>query len=168
MNQGIYLDEDLAHSDPSDFCIGVAGYPEKHHQAANKKIDLQYTKFKMDLGADYIVTQMFFDNHYFKSYVEDCKKMGISIPIIPGLKIFTLKRHLEVLPRIFHTHIPNELASQVKHAKDEDIPTLGIKWAAKQTAELLDMGVPGIHFFVFSNEQLIDQLMEEIHTTTSL
>ncbi len=168
MNNGIYVDEDLSHPAPSNFCIGVAGYPEKHYLAPDMETDIKNMKQKIDAGADYIVTQMFFDTRHYENYVKACRKAGINVPIIPGLKIFTVKRHLEVLPRVFHTQIPEELATEVQKAKDEDIPTIGVKWAAKQTAELLNMGAPGIHYFVFSNEQLIDQLMEEIYSVTPL
>jgi methylenetetrahydrofolate reductase (NADPH) len=160
MNKGVYLEE-LMDAQATDFCIGVGGYPEKHIQAPNMAFDIARLKEKVDAGADYIVTQMFFDNEYFFRFVELCRDAGIMVPIVPGLKIFTSPRHLTTLPQIFHLTIPEELTAEVgirpEHALD-----IGVEWAVKQCRELLDYGVPGLHFYVMGNPdpaiRVIDQL----------
>jgi len=148
MNEGKYLDEELLNATPSNFCIGVAGYPEKHFAAPNLKADLKYLKMKVDLGADYIVTQMFFDNQQFFRFVEACREIGINVPIIPGLKPLTTKRQLNVLPRIFYIDIPEELSDEVEKCKDnEEVRQVGVEWSIKQSKELMDFGVPVLHYY---------------------
>ncbi|MFL5728317.1 MAG: methylenetetrahydrofolate reductase, partial [Cytophagaceae bacterium] len=120
MNNGLYMDEDLQNAFPTDFCIGVAGYPEKHFESPNLKADLKYLKLKQDLGADYIVTQMFFDNSKYFEYVKRCREEGITIPIIPGLKPITTEKQTTVLPSIFHIDIPEELSEAVEKCKNSD------------------------------------------------
>lgn len=148
MNQGKYLDEDLLNANPTNFCIGVAGYPEKHFEAPNLKFDLSYLKRKVELGADYIVTQMFFDNQKYFNYVEQCRKNGINVPIIPGLKPITIKRQNTILPRIFHIDIPEALSDEIEKCKNNDqVKEVGVEWAIKQSKELMEYGVPSLHFY---------------------
>ena len=152
MNEGCYL-EDLLDAAPTNFCVGVGGYPEKHVDAPNKTWDVLNLKRKIDAGADYVVTQMFFDNRHYFDYVERCRDVGIDVPIVPGIKILTSKRHLQSLPRTFHTEIPESLAAEVEAAKDEYVADVGVEWARKQAEELLDAGVPGLHFYVMSTAE---------------
>lgn len=149
MNCGLYMEE-LIDAVPTNFCIGVGGYPEKHDEAPNKKWDVQKLLDKVDAGADYIVTQMFFDNQVYFDFVNKCREIGITIPIIPGLKVLTQLVHLSRLPKIFNLSIPTDLsdavASDPKNAKD-----IGIEWSRKQCQELLDFGVPGLHFYIMAD-----------------
>ncbi len=161
MNQGRYL-EDLLDADPSDFCIGVAGYAEKHFEAPNLRSDIQWAKKKVEAGADYIVTQMFFDNRDYFRYVEECRRQGIEVPIIPGLKILTTKRHLLTVPRTFHCDIPVELAEEIEAAKPKHVMEVGVEWAAKQTQELIDRGAPSIHFYILQSSKAINSLLSRL------
>ncbi len=148
MNCGKYLDEDVLNPVPTDFCIGVAGYPEKHFEAPNLKVDLKYLKKKVDMGAEYIVTQMFFDNRKFCEFVKKCREEGINVPIIPGLKPITTRKQTTVLPRIFHIDIPEELADEVEKCKnDAEVRKVGIEWGIKQSKELMAFGVPVLHYY---------------------
>ncbi|MEM7583801.1 MAG: methylenetetrahydrofolate reductase [Acidobacteriota bacterium] len=161
MNEGRYL-EDLLDADPADFCIGAAGYPEKHFEAPNLQSDVRWVKAKVEAGADYIVTQMYFDNrHYFK-FVDACRAAGITVPIIPGLKILTAKRQLQSIPRTFHCEIPAELSEAIENAKGKHVMEVGVEWAAKQTQELLDKNVPSVHFYVLSNAKAINTLLPRL------
>ncbi len=161
MNQGRYL-EDLLDADPSDFCIGAAGYCEKHFEAPNLTSDIRWVKEKVEAGADYIVTQMFFDNrHYFK-FVKECRSQGIEVPIIPGLKILTTKRHLTSVPRTFHCEIPSELSNEIEAAKPKHVLDVGVEWAAKQAQELLDKGAPSIHFYILQSSKAINTLLPRL------
>jgi methylenetetrahydrofolate reductase (NADPH) len=162
MNKGKYLEENLLDAKPSNFCIGVGGYPEKHFEAPNLKMDIKFTKEKVDAGADYIVTQMFFNNNVYYNYVEQCKQEGIDCPIIPGLKILTIKSHLNNIPRNFYINIPNELAEEVLAARPEHVLEIGVNWAVKQVEELLNKNVPGIHFYVMQNSKPIKMLMNKL------
>jgi len=168
MNSGVYL-EKLVNAEASDFCIGVGGYPEKHIQAPNLAYDIARLKEKVEAGADYIVTQMFFNNASFFRFVEKCREAGINVPIIPGLKILTTPRHLTLLPQFFHLTIPEELTREVGTNPDHALD-LGVEWAVKQCRELLDYGVPGLHFYVMGNPapaiRVIDQL-DVVPTTSS-
>ena len=129
LNQGIYLDEDILNGGKTNFCMGVAGYPEKHFESPNFEIDLQKTKEKVDAGADYIMTQMFFNNQKFLDYVKACRDMGITVPIIPGLKPITNKKQLTILPRIFHVDIPTELSNAINKCKtDAECEQVGTEW----------------------------------------
>jgi methylenetetrahydrofolate reductase (NADPH) len=151
MNNGIYLDEDLHYSTPTDFCIGVAGYPEKHYEAPNLNFDLEMLKKKVELGADYIVTQMFFDNQKFFEFTEKCRNAGINVPIIPGLKPISVQNHLTTLPRIFHIDIPEELTKEVLKCKNnKEVNEVGINWCIAQAKELIAAGVPCLHFYTMS------------------
>lgn len=148
MNEGVYLDEDLSNPTPSQFCIGVSGYPEKHFEAPNMNSDLRWLKQKTDNGADYIVTQMFFDNKKFFEFVDLCKKMGIDKPIIPGLKPLTTKKQLTVLSKLFHIDFPEELVLEVEKCKDDKaVKQVGIEWAVQQSIELKNSGVPVLHYY---------------------
>lgn len=148
MNAGRYLDPDLKDTTRSNFCIGVAGYPEKHFESPNMKTDLRHLKAKIDAGAEYIVTQMFFDNAAFFKFVDDCRAMGINVPIIPGLKPLTTKSQLQVLPHYFHINLPEELVDLVEHAKSEkEVKEIGIDWCIRQSKELMAGGAPVLHYY---------------------
>ncbi len=148
MNQGIFIDEDLENAAPTNFCLGVAGYPEKHFSAPNLKTDLKYLKLKVDLGAEYIVTQMFFNNKKYFEFVEKCREAGIHVPIIPGIKPITTKSQANILPTIFHIDLPEELADEVEKCKDNTaVKQVGIEWAVAQSKELIKFGVPTLHFY---------------------
>ncbi len=149
MNEGHYLD-DITNAQETDFCVGVAGYPEKHFEAPNLDFDIQMLKNKVDTGGDYIVTQMFFDNDAFFRFVDKCRDAGIECPIVPGLKILTRERHLNFLPKYFHLNIPEELSDEVQ-ANPTEARNIGIEWGIQQCTELLEGGVPGIHFYIMGD-----------------
>ncbi|MDQ7040031.1 MAG: methylenetetrahydrofolate reductase [NAD(P)H] [Rhodothermus sp.] len=159
MNRGIYL-EPLEDAVPTDFCIGVAGYPEKHFEAPNLTWDILNLKRKIEAGAHYVTTQMFFDNRHYFRFVERCREMGINVPIIPGLKILTSKRHLQLLPSRFHIEIPEALAAEVEAARPEHVPEIGIAWARRQAEELLEAGVPCIHFYIMLRADHVRAVVE--------
>ncbi len=161
MNEGRYL-EDLIDAQPTSFCIGVAGYPEKHFEAPNMTWDILNLKRKVDAGADYIVTQMCFDNDAYFAFVEACRDVGITVPIIPGLKILTNKRHLQTLPSYFHVGVPEALAAEVEAAEDADVPEVGIDWARIQCEELMNADVPCIHFYIMSNAEHVTRVVEPL------
>jgi methylenetetrahydrofolate reductase (NADPH) len=162
MNRGKYLEDSLLDARPSDFCIGVSGYPEKHYESPNLKTDIRYIKEKIQAGADYIVTQMFFDNRFYFNFVQACRAEGITTPIIPGLKILLAKNNLTTLPRNFHVSIPEELAEEVSAAKSEHVLEVGVNWAVKQLEELLNHKVPAVHFYIMQNSTPINMLMSKI------
>jgi methylenetetrahydrofolate reductase (NADPH) len=163
MNHGKYLDEDLLNANPTNFCIGVAGYPEKHFEAPNLKFDLNYLKRKVELGADYIVTQMFFDNQKYFNYVEQCRKNGINIPIIPGLKPITIKRQNTILPRIFHIDIPEALSDEIEKCKSNDqVKEVGVEWAIQQSRELVEYGVPCLHFYSMGKAEPVHKIAKAL------
>jgi methylenetetrahydrofolate reductase (NADPH) len=162
MNSGKYLEENLMDAKPSNFCVGVGGYPEKHFEAPNLKTDIKFVKEKVDAGADYIVTQMFFDNKMYFEYVDLCRKEGITVPIIPGLKIITNKSHLINIPRNFYINIPEPLADEIYAAKTEQVTDIGVEWAAKQVEELLSRGVPSVHFYIMQNSKPVKMLMNRL------
>jgi len=148
LNNGRFRDEELEHASPTNFCIGVAGYPEKHFAAPNLKTDLRYLKQKVDLGAEYIVTQMFFDNQKFFDFVAACREIGIQVPIIPGIKPLTTRTQTSVLPTTFHIDIPEDLADAVDRCKDNAaVKEAGIEWTIAQCKELMKFGVPTLHFY---------------------
>ena len=151
LNAGVYLEPDLKDAVPTKFCVGVAGYPEKHYEAPNLDRDLNFLKKKVDLGADYIVTQMFFDNQYFFDFERRCREKGIQVPIIPGLKPLTAKSQISVLPRTFHINIPAGLVDEVEKAKNSDaVKEIGIEWCVQQSKELMKKGVPCLHYYIMS------------------
>lgn len=163
MNNGIYLDEELLNTAPTNFCIGVAGYPEKHFAAPNLKTDLKYLKMKVDLGAEYIVTQMFFDNKKFFDFVAKCREANIHVPIIPGIKPITTKSQISVLPTTFHIDIPEELADEVEKCKDNAAAKeAGVKWAVQQSRELVKAGVPTLHFYSMGKSDPIYKIAKEL------
>jgi methylenetetrahydrofolate reductase (NADPH) len=148
---------------PTNFCIGVAGYPEKHFEAPNLKADLKYLKYKVDMGAEYIVTQMFFDNSRFFDFVNKCREMDINVPIIPGLKPLATKKQTNILPSIFHIDIPEELEEAVAACKDEKaVREVGIEWAIKQSKELMDFGVPVLHYYTMSKSHAVKKIAEAL------
>ncbi len=149
MNKGKYL-EDIVNAHETNFCVGVAGYPEKHFEAPNMDFDIQMLKKKVEAGGDYIVTQMFFDNDAFFRFVEKCRNAGIECPIVPGLKVLTRERHLNFLPKYFHLTIPEPLSDEVQ-ANPDKAESIGVEWAAQQCTELLEAGVPGIHFYIMGD-----------------
>jgi len=162
MNHGRYLEEDLLDADASDFCIGVAGYPEKHFESPNLDSDIRYIKAKVDAGADYIVTQMFFDNRHFADFVGRCRAMGIDVPIIPGIKILTSRRQLGTIPKNFFCEIPAELTQEVEEAADEHVREVGIEWAVRQAEGLLAMNVPSVHFYVMQGAKATSEVMRRL------
>jgi methylenetetrahydrofolate reductase (NADPH) len=160
MNKGRYL-EDISNAQKTDFCVGVAGYPEKHFEAPNLDFDIQMLKRKVDTGGDYIVTQMFFDNQAYFDFVKRCRDAGIEVPIVPGLKILTRKHHLNFLPKFFHLNIPEELSQQVQKDPDNARP-IGVEWGIRQCTELLEQGVPGIHFYIMGDPTPALDVIEEL------
>jgi len=163
MNQGKFVDEDLVSGSPTNFCVGVAGYPEKHFSAPNLKIDLKYLKQKVDLGAEYIVTQMFFDNKKYIEFVTLCREAGIQVPIIPGIKPITTKSQGNILPRIIHIDLPEELADEVEKCVDNAaVKQVGIEWAVKQSKELIKFGVPTLHFYSMGKSDPIYMIAKEL------
>jgi methylenetetrahydrofolate reductase (NADPH) len=162
MNNGKYLDDALLDAKPTDFCIGVAGYPEKHFEAPNIDFDIAYLKKKLDAGADYVVTQMFFDNQVYFDFVKKCRTMGIDAPIIPGLKIATALKHLTNIPRHFHVDIPNDFTIEMMEANPEHHLEIGVNWAKKQVEELLNNSVPAIHFYIMQNSKPVTMLMKKL------
>lgn len=163
MNKGIYLDRDLKHTTRTDFSIGVAGYPEKHYEAPNKETDMKHLKAKVDAGAEYIVTQMFFNNAYFFDFVKKCREAGITVPIVPGIKPITTIKDIELLPRVFHIDIPNELVSEVEKCKDNtEAKQLGVEWTTMQSKELKKAGVPAIHYYTIGISDNIKKIAQEV------
>ena len=163
MNHGRYLDDELQNTTPTNFCIGVAGYPEKHFEAPSLNLDIQNLKRKVDAGADYIVTQLFFDNKKFFEFVDKCRKAGIDVPIIPGLKPIATKRQLSMIPNRFHVDIPDELALEVIKCKDnEAVRQVGIEWSIQQARELMENNVPVLHFYSMGKSDNIRTIAENL------
>ena len=162
MNKGKYLEESLLDAEPTSFGIGISGYPEKHFEAPNLQTDINFTKEKINVGAEYIVSQMFYDNKKYFKYLELCRKSGIQVPILPGLKLITSKNQLNSLPSNFYIEIPSELSEEIQAAKDEHVPEIGIEWAFKQAEELMNNNVPAIHFYVMQNTSPIKTLMKKL------
>ncbi len=163
MNNGKFLDEDLGSASPTNFCIGVAGYPEKHFSAPNLKTDLKYLKQKVDSGAEYIVTQMFFDNQKYFAFVQQCREAGINVPIIPGIKPITAKVQATVLPTIFHIDFPDELSDAIDKCKDNAaVKQVGVEWAIAQSKELMKFGVPTLHFYSMGKSDPIYRIAKEL------
>ncbi len=163
MNQGEYLHPEITNAVPTDFSAGVAGYPEKHSEATDMESDLAYLKQKVDAGADYIVTQMFFDNNAFIRFVERCRAIGISAPIIPGIKPISVKRQLELLPKTFDISIPEELRKAVSQCTtDAEVKQVGIEWAVSQCRELKKMNVPVLHFYTMGKPDNVIAICKEV------
>jgi methylenetetrahydrofolate reductase (NADPH) len=163
LNAGIYQEEDLKNSASTKFCIGVAGYPEKHFEAPNMETDLQFLKRKVDAGADYIVTQMFFDNEKYFGFVDACRAIGINVPIIPGLKPIFNKKQLTVLPKVFHIDLPTALSKEIiKCKEDADVETIGAEWLLQQSKELKKAGVPALHYYTLGKPNLIAEVVKKL------
>ncbi|HEY0783815.1 MAG TPA: methylenetetrahydrofolate reductase, partial [Thermoanaerobaculia bacterium] len=162
MNRGRYLEEDLLDAEPSSFCVGVGGYPEKHFEAPNLRLDVRRVKEKVDAGADYVVTQMLFDNRHYFRFVDLCREQGITVPILPGLKILTSAGQLSTLPGAFHVEVPAELSDEVLAAKPEHVVDVGVEWAKRQTEELLSRGVPSVHFYIMQSSKAIKKLLSQL------
>jgi methylenetetrahydrofolate reductase (NADPH) len=163
MNKGVYLEEGLENSTPTDFSVGVAGYPEKHFEAPNMMSDLRYLKEKVDAGADYIVTQMFFDNHKYFRFVENCRAEGITCPIIPGIKPITYLNDINLLPQTFYIEIPDDLVHELSKCKtNKEARQIGTEWAIIQSKELKNAGVPVIHYYTIGVAENIRQIAEKV------
>lgn len=163
LNNGKYLDEELRNTTPTDFCIGVAGYPEKHIEAPNMQSDLKYLKEKINAGAEYIVTQMFFENSKYFSFVDLCRKEGINVPIIPGLKPISARNQIQTLPQTFNIDIPNDLAIEVDKCKNNsEARELGVEWAIRQSKELIKFGVPALHFFTMGRSDNVQKIAKAV------
>jgi methylenetetrahydrofolate reductase (NADPH) len=162
MNNGNYMTEDFQ-LEPTNFCIGTAGYPEKHFEAMNMSTDLHYLKQKVEAGAEYIVTQMFFDNKKFFDFVNACKEYGINVPIIPGIKPIKTLAHTTVLPKLFHIDFPEALSKELLKCKSNDeVKRVGIEWGIQQSKELKAMNVPGIHYYTMSNSDEVKAIASEV------
>lgn len=158
VKKGIYLDE-ISNSLPLDFSVGVAGYPEKHFEAPNLSMDIKHLKEKVDAGADYIVTQMFFDNSKYFEFVDKCREAGINCPIVPGIKVIKKMNQLSNVPRHFYVDFPDEFVSEIQESP-EHIKEIGIKWARKQTEELLNANVPSVHFYVMNDCDSVTKVLK--------
>lgn len=162
LNHGNYLDFSVKNGIKTDFCIGVAAYPEKHYEAPNIETDIMHLKEKVDNGADYVITQMFFDNAVFLDFVERCRKAGIEVPIIPGLKPVSTFKQIEMLPRAFHLDIPQDFMKILAHCKtDADVYEAGIEWCVNQSRELISSGVPAIHYYTMGKADNIRQIIKK-------
>jgi methylenetetrahydrofolate reductase (NADPH) len=163
LNTGRYLEDEIMDGVKTDFCIGVAGYPEKHFESPNLDTDLYYTKQKIDRGASYITTQMFFDNKHYYSYEKACRDYGINVPIIPGLKPVTGKRQLTVIPSIFNVDIPVDLSRALMEAKsDAACEQIGTEWLLAQCKDLLANNVPVLHFYTLGKPQVVINVLKEL------
>lgn len=163
LRHGKYLDPDLKNSTPLDFCIGVAGYPEKHFEAPNFETDLAYLKQKVDAGAEYIVTQMFFDNQVYFDFVKKCREAGINVPVIPGIKALTTKTQMTVLPKIFSIDMPQELVSELQKCKsNDDAKIVGTEWAIQQSKELVAAKVPSLHLYTMGLSDNTRKIIESV------
>ncbi len=162
MNKGKFLEEDLLDAKPTNFCIGIGGYPEKHFEAPNMKAEIEHVKKKIESGGDYVVTQMFYDNKVYFDFVKKCREAGITVPIIPGLKVLTAKSHLNNIPKNFYISIPEELSGEILEAKDEHVTDIGAKWTAKQAEELLNNGAPSLHFYIMASAKPIVKMFNHL------
>lgn len=163
LNRGQYLDPTVKNGLSTDFCVGVAAYPEKHYEAANLDTDIQYLKQKVEAGADYIVTQMFFDNSQYFRFVDRLREAGIMVPVIPGLKPISSQRQIDLLPRSFHIDIPQPLVSELRKAKSAEAAyQIGIEWAIQQSRELLDHGAPAVHYYTMAKTDNVRQIVKAV------
>jgi methylenetetrahydrofolate reductase (NADPH) len=164
INEGKYLDSNITNGDKTNFCIGISGYPEKHFESPSLKTDMEYTKQKVDAGADYIVTQMFFNNQKYFDYVKACKEMGIDVPVVPGLKPITKKYQLNSIPRLFFIDLPDDFVKEVNKAKtDDDVKEVGIEWCIQQSKELKAAGVPCLHYYTMGDTATIKRIVEAVY-----
>lgn len=163
LNKGIYLDEDLQNTNKTNFCIGVAGYPEKHMEAPSMDSDIHFLKQKIKNGADYIITQMFFDNQKFFDFVAKCRASGITVPIIPGLKPIATKKQLNLIPHRFKVDLPDDLIMEVVKAKDNDaVKQIGIEWCTQQSKELVKAGIPLLHYYSMGKAENVKAIARSI------
>lgn len=163
LNRGIYLDEDLKNSAKTNFCIGIAGYPEKHMEAPSLDSDIYFLKQKIKNGADYIITQLFYDNKKYFDFVDKCRAAGITVPIIPGLKPIATKKQLNLIPHRFSVELPDDLIMEVVRAKDNDaVMQVGIEWCIAQSKELLAAGVPVLHYYSMGKAANIKAIAREV------
>lgn len=163
LNNGIYLDKDLKNTQKMNFSIGVAGYPEKHIESPNPETDLKYLKEKVDAGAEYIVTQMFFDNQKFFDFEKSCRAIGINVPIIPAVKPLSKKRDLDLIPQTFNLDLPQDLVDAISDAEnDEQVYQIGIEWTTAQSKELIAHGVPAVHYFSVGKTDNIAQIVKAV------
>ncbi len=163
LNNGIYLDKDIINGSKSNFCMGVSGYPEKHFEAPSMEFDLQKAKEKVDAGAQYIMTQMFFDNKKYFEYVDACRSIGITVPIIPGLKPITNKKQLTILPNIFYVDIPADLSTAMLAAtSDEACEQVGTEWLIQQSKELKAAGVPVLHYYTLGKPKVVKDVVAAV------
>jgi len=160
MNRGVYLEEGLLDAAEMDFCVGIAGYPEKHFESPNMTAEINRVKQKVEEGAHYVVTQLFYDNKHFLKFVDMCRKTGINVPIIPGLKVITAKSQLANIPRNFYITIPEELANEISEAKPEHVVDIGARWSASQVAELFNKGILAVHFYIMQSAKPIKKMFE--------
>lgn len=162
LNRGKYIHEEVTRN-PTNFCIGVAGYPEKHFEAPSLKTDMKYLKKKVDMGAEYIVTQMFFDNEKYFEFVDKCRENDIHVPVIPGLKPITTLKHMSILPSIFHVDLPDDLVDALEKCKDNaDAREVGIEWAIQQSKELMERGAPVLHYYTMSKSKVVRRIAEAL------
>ena len=163
MNNGLYLDDEMKDASPTNFCMGIAGYPEKHFEAPNLYSDMKWLKAKVDAGADYIVTQMFFDNKKYFEFVDLCRKNEIHVPIIPGLKILSTRSQMVSLPKIFHIDLPQDLYIELEKCKDDKaIKEVGIKWCTEQSKELKKANVPCLHYYTMGASESTKRVAKEV------
>ena len=163
LNNGKYLQDDLKNAMPANFSVGVAGYPEKHIEAPNMDSDLEYLKLKIDNGAEYVVTQMFFDNEKYFQFVEKCRNIGINVPIIPGIKPVSTLNDMSLLPQIFNIDLPNDLIKEIKKCKiNKDVRQVGVEWATMQSKELIKFGVSGIHYYTLDQSDNIKKIAQAV------
>jgi len=163
MNKGKYIDEEMENTTPTDFCVGVAGYPEKHIESPNITSEMKFLKQKIDAGAEYIITQMFFDNENYFTFVKNCREAGITVPIIPGLKPITTLRDINILPQVFNIDIPEDLVKAIDGCRNnEEAFRVGIEWSIQQSMELIRYGVPVLHYFTIGISENIRQIASAV------
>lgn len=163
MNSGIYLDDEMKDASPTDFCMGIAAYPEKHFEAPNLYSDMKWLKAKVDAGADYVVTQMFFDNKKYFEFVDLCRQNDIHVPIIPGLKILSSRKQLIALPKVFHIDLPQDLYVELEKCKDDKaVKEVGVKWCIQQSKELKKAGAPCLHYYTMGTSESTKRVAKEV------
>ena len=163
LNNGNYMDENIENATPTNFSIGVAGYPEKHFESPNMTTDIKRLKEKIDAGADYVVTQLFYDNKKFFDFVDACRSAGIDVPIIPGIKPIESMRHITFLPKFFNIDLPSEITDELDKCKsNEDVKQVGTEWAIQQSKELIEHGYPCLHFYTMGKSTTVKKIAQSI------
>jgi len=163
LNSGHYLEDDIMEGVKTDFCIGVAGYPEKHYESPNVETDIYYLKRKIELGAEYVTSQMFFDNKHYYSFVNNCREHGIEVPIIPGLKPITNKRQINMIPSVFNVEVPLELTREMQNAKnDAACDQIGEEWLLHQCRDLLKNNAPVLHFYTLGKPHIVQNVLKKL------